>query len=79
MNRAINVIVVKDSVVYEVDSFGIEVDEFSDEVVELAENKFTEKSLSYGANKDDIGEYLENGYFLNPITNISVNLIWTYF
>lgn len=79
MNRSINVIVVKDNLVYEVESFGIEVEEFSDDVVEKAEDKFIEKSLAYGGNNDYIDEYLENGYFLNPITKISVNLVWTYF
>ena len=73
--RIANVIVIKEGIVNDIDSFGIFEEQLSDEVVEKAEELFTEKCLEYGADEDDMADYIEDGYYAGG--NFSICLTWS--
>ena len=73
--RIANVIVIKEGIVDSIDSFGVIEEQLSNDVVEKAEALFEEKCIEWGADENDMGHYLEDGYYAGG--NFSVCLSWS--
>ena len=75
--RIVSVILVNEGVVHNIESFGIFEEQLSDEVVAKAEEKFTIEAMELGAAAEHMDVYIEDGCFDLPISNFSVNLVWS--
>jgi len=73
--RVINVVVIKEGVIYNIDSFGVFEEQLSQEVVDKAEAKFKELCEEWGALEDDLDFYIEEGYYAGG--NFSVCISWS--
>jgi len=75
--RVINVIEIENNGVKGIESFGVFEEQFSQDVVREAEEAFYAKAIKNGfkENRNDIAEYIENGYWENDI--YCVMIVWS--
>jgi len=73
--RIINVVVIKDGVVDNIDSFGVFEEQLSQDVVDAAQEHFRDKCREWGADEDDLDDYIEEGCYVGG--NFSVCISWS--
>lgn len=75
--RIINIIETNtDSGILGIESFGIFEEQLSEDVIKQAEDCFTAKAVENGADGDNIGDDIENGYYSRR-DGYTVSIVWS--
>jgi len=73
--RVINVVVIKEGVIDNIDSFGVFEEQLVEDVVKPAEELFKDKCREWGAQEDDLDDYIEDGFYEGG--NFSICISWS--